>query len=846
MVTRSFIVAAIVCVMPSISQARLELARSGEARAVIVSPHPVTSSPKGSSAIARLSVSSPKGGVLLRETFDGPVGLTLDELGWTATRGEFVIGPGSRAGIRPQGGNEFIASASKALPAPHAITDEAPLTLEYVLTVPAGHREEGWTAVRFDTAEGKRWAIGIQNRKGARQLFDMPSEPRDAERVPVPEEAGPALDMKFVLERTRATWFWRRHGSGEPWQKITSQHTETEHPQTGEPFRITGVSLHLGTHIDNTLQDKEATREIAATKELKKYLEQVTGTRFEVVPPDDAPDDMGRILIGDTPTTRGLASDVDFDALGTDEILIRTVGKDLVLAGGQPRGIVYAITTFLQDHLGLRFWAPGAIDAPHDPDLTLPDLDERYEPPFEFRHFTGEIARTMTSRFWHRLSFDFQFDPGTHSIKKLLPKPLFVEHPEWFGYCPEDGDPNFKYSYIASLRGYEKTLETETDRTDLPLIRQFYETAKRTRRLPAHPCLHHPDATRTITENALAELEKEYPTWKYSPKVLWVTQDDGAYICECPPCKAVIEEEGSNSANWVRFVNSIAEQVEKRHPDVLVGMFAYLHSEAPPKTLKPRDNVLVYSALLRSNKRDPVEHYEKHARWLRRWGEIAKHHWVWDYDANFRNYYQPHPNYYVHPLNMRFFRALGVDGALVQAAQGKAADLAAMRAWVTAQMMWDPDRDPRPLMVEFMNGYYGPAGRWVMLYVDLMLTAVNRRSDYWLGCYKTDTTGALELEDVHLAIDILEQAARAVEGDDELSRRVWMARRHIDFAWLDRYDEFEKTAQEKGIPLGLPDPVKVVDALAPYRGEWGSFREGPRPADFYVYFDRLRERFPAR
>jgi hypothetical protein len=73
-----------------------------------------------------------------------------------------------------------------------------------------------------------------------------------------------------------------------------------------------------------------------------------------------------------------------------------------------------------------------------------------------------------------------------------------------------------------------------------------------------------------------------------------------------------------------------------------------------------------------------------------------------------------------------------------------------------------------------------------------------------------------------------------------------MASRHIELAWLDRYDEFVKTAQENNIPLGLPDPVKAVDALAPYRHAWDSFREGPRPAGFDVYFDRLRERFPAR
>ena len=207
---------------------------------------------------------------------------------------------------------------------------------------------------------------------------------------------------------------------------------------------------------------------------------------------------------------------------------------------------------------------------------------------------------------------------------------------------------------------------------------------------------------------------------------------------------------------------------------------------------------------------------------------------MWDYDANFRNFFQPHPNYYVHLENMKFFREIGTHGAMVQAAWGQAADMAAMRTWITAQMLWDPDQDPRQLMMEFTNGYYGPAGRWVMMYIDLMLAAVQRNSDYWLGCYRTDTTGWLELEDVHAAIYLLEQAARAVADDAVLSHRVWMARRHIDFAWLDRYDEFVETAQEKNIALNLPDPVAVVDSLAPYRNAWGNFcllYTSPSPRD---------------
>lgn len=36
---------------------------------------------------------------------------------------------------------------------------------------------------------------------------------------------------------------------------------------------------------------------------------------------------------------------------------------------------------------------------------------------------------------------------------------------------------------------------------------------------------------------------------------------------------------------------------------------------------------------------------------------------------------------------MKFFQAIGVDGVLVQSSFGRAADLVAMRTWVTAQMM---------------------------------------------------------------------------------------------------------------------------------------------------------------
>lgn len=832
--------------MTSITEAELVLARSGAARAVIVSPHPVTAAPRGSNTIAMLSVSSPHVGVLLRETFDGPIGQSVDAHGWTTTAGEIVFGAGKQAGARPQKGNEFSGSAQKAFPAPHTLTDDDPLILEYVLTLPAGHREESWTSVRLDASGGNRWAFGIQNRKGDPHLFDMPSEPNDADRVPVPAEAGAVLDLKFVLERRQATWSWRIHGSGEPWRQIASQYTETADHETDEPVKITGVSLNLFNHIDNTLQDKAATREIAATKELRRVLQQVTGARFDVVGLDDVPGDASRILIGDVPASRALTSDVDWDTLGADEILIRTVGRDVVLGGGWPRGTVYAIYTFLQDVVGCRWWAPGAETIPLAPNLAVPELNVRYRSPFAMRVFRSEIGIRAEAAGWHRLSFDLSFDAGTHSFPKLLPPELAFEHPEWFAYYRDDGDENKKYSYLHTLKSYRKTLETETDRDDLPVIRRYLEVVERHRRQPGYPCLSSEGARQKITENALADFEKEHVFWKFPPRIAWVLQGDGGYKCQCDGCETLRREEGSDSAAWMRLVNAIAEEVEKKYPDVMVGMFAYLDTERPPKTLTPRKNVLVYQALLRRNFLDPVSHYPFHADSMKTWGRIATRLFVWDYDTSFRNYCQPHPNYYVNGENMKFFRDVGVDGIMVQSAVGEASDFGAMRTWVTARMMWDPDQDPRKLTEEFATGYYGPASPFVMKYLDAMVAAAHRKEDYWLACYRNDTTGWLMLEDVHAALSLFDQAAEAVKGDAVLAQRVWMAGRAIDFAWLDRYDEFKADAEARGIELGLPDPAEVVDTLAPYRNAWGKFREGPRPNDFYAYFDRLREQFPAR
>ena len=542
------------------AHAQVELAHGGKARAVIVADEWV---PETTAAFGQLSVSTPKEEDLLRETFEGTVGQSIGTRGWTNVEGAYVVSHdgkelGYSARARSTDSPQYEAVSEKKLSRPHTITEDAPLTLEYVLARPADTSHESWAYAGVHTENGKRWVHGIHIARGGAVSFEFAAEAADPDRVPMPGEASRVLDMKMEVRPTTVRWYWRNHGAGEPYKRC---HEGT----ISGPVTITGVRISTMNHLGDSKRDLAGLRQNAAADDLKKYLDAVTGAEFEIVRQMEVADGMARILVGDSHHARALAPDVNWESLGPDDIVIKTVGKDLVLAGGQPRGTVYAIYTFLQDNLGCRWWAPGAVSIPSQPNLTVPAMDIVYHPPFNMRVHAGTYGATHEARVWHRLSFDVNYDWTTHSFPKLLPpKEHFLEHPDWFMYCKEDGSEDERYSYLHTLSYLER--ESKTDRPEAALIGQYLEVAKRTRRLPGQPCPNSEGGERTITANVLAELERDYPGWTYPQKIAWVLQGDGRNMCTCDRCDAVRREEGSDSANWMRLVNAIAERVERNIP----------------------------------------------------------------------------------------------------------------------------------------------------------------------------------------------------------------------------------------------------------------------------------------
>ena len=70
-------------------------------------------------------------------------------------------------------------------------------------------------------------------------------------------------------------------------------------------------------------------------------------------------------------------------------------------------------------------------------------------------------------------------------------------------------------------------------------------------------------------------------------KYFGFSQNDFEGYCTCARCKAVNDEEGSTAGTNIRFVNAVAEAVEREYPDKVIETLAYLYTRGSSRTCAP-------------------------------------------------------------------------------------------------------------------------------------------------------------------------------------------------------------------------------------------------------------------
>jgi hypothetical protein len=521
--------------------------------------------------------------------------------------------------------------------------------------------------------------------------------------------------------------------------------------------------------------------EQTATKELKQYLDAVTGADFNVVTESEIDVVKPQIVVGNSKRAKELLPEIDITKIPYDGIVIKTVGKNLVLLGHPQRGTLYAVNTFLEDVVGVRWWTSTETFIPQKPTLEISAQNIEYAPKLIYREshyrdaFDGVFATRMkcngnTVLTTPEYGGHHRFQYFVHSFFPLIPPDkYFSEHPDW-------------YSEIKGQRKHEH----------------------------AQLCLTNDAMREELTQNAIESLRKN-PDAKF----ISISQNDWLGYCECKNCTAIADEEGSQAGVLIRFVNKVAEAIETEFPDVWVETLAYRYTRKPPKLVKPRNNVVIRLCTIECSFVQPLSEGEQNKSLredIEGWSKIADHLFVWDYVTNFWAYMLPQPNLRVLAPNIRFFTDHHTIGLFEQGdALCTAGDFVRMRNWVISHLLWNPALDEKKLFNEFLNGYYGNDVAPILKeYWNLLLDRAEK-SGVYLRCFRNSTNDWLDFETLNKAVTLMNRAIETTK-DETVRNRLRREKIPVDLVVLKEYHALRRKAELTGTPFtGLENPQKMVD-----------------------------------
>jgi len=287
-----------------------------------------------------------------------------------------------------------------------------------------------------------------------------------------------------------------------------------------------------------------------------------------------------------------------------------------------------------------------------------------------------------------------------------------------------------------------------------------------------------------------------------------VSQNDNGSYCQCPACKALDEREGCPQGSLLAFINQVADAVKDEFPGKYVATFAYAYSEQPPKTIKPRTNVVIrlctfccasifeyekegYSCNQFFRKeRNPGSFAEN----IRAWSALTNNITIWDYAGSLNHTLIPFPNFTSMGKNMKWFGTFKMKGYLAQSAyHGLPGGLWALRAYLISKLAWDPDLDPNAIIDDFLNGYYGKAAGPIRQYIDLMEQNLPPHDTEELPndppfesswCHCSPARWWLKPELLQKYDAMFDQAEKLVQGDNALLMRVKIARLELQYAQI--------------------------------------------------------------
>lgn len=484
--------------------------------------------------------------------------------------------------------------------------------------------------------------------------------------------------------------------------------------------------------------------ESKASTVLQDYLLQISGAALPIVPADKARSRY-EIVLGQNERLDELKIGLNLNTLKEDGFFIKTDSMRLIIAGGNEKGTLYGVYTFLEKYLGCRMYSPKVKVIPKQSRIALGPINDLQVPVITFRDTHYRVTWNGEYTDWHKLDHAENgerpdWGMWVHTFNELVsPEIYYHDHPEY--YSEVDG-----------------------------------------KRIPTQLCLTNPEVLEITVQNLRRKIAQNPAATYWS-----VSQNDNKNFCTCSNCKAIDDREGSPSGSIINFVNQVAEQF----PDKMISTLAYEYGRRAPKTLKPRENVNIMLCSIEAYRDKPIAQDPTSADFVKDiedWGKIAKDIIVWDYVIQFNNLISPFPNLHVLQPNLQFFAEHGVNAMFEQGNREVGGEFAALRAYMISKLLWNPNENVDSVMNDFLKGYYGKAAPSIRQYIDDMRAAL-LASGKPLRIFGTPNEAATSYLTPALIAGyekIFDQAETIVADSAEILERVRIARLPLKFAIMEQ------------------------------------------------------------
>lgn len=518
---------------------------------------------------------------------------------------------------------------------------------------------------------------------------------------------------------------------------------------------------------------EEATRAAQfAAYELQWHLQQISGAQLPIVR-DDATVSGVRLLVGESQATQALG--LKAAGLKTQEYLIRFAPGTLVLMGRDKddrgavkysqtpdaealatwpgvwdeQGTMYAVYDFLERYCNVRWLNPteSGADCPKQPTLTVSGSSLQRAPFFRYRYvvYYGVENYDYHTGLWQWGSEGYKkweaaaypelqrrFQGVAYTVAKRGWNQLFrLRHREGGEICVGN---HSLYGYYARFWEAEQGKEGLFEGQHPDWFAQGYAGK------PPQMCY----TSRGLIEQVAQDAREYFDTGKSYPGAInggdffCVEPMDNDAFCKCPDCRQWLTGQdadspffsnGRHSDYFFNFVNEVAKEVRKTHPDKWIVTLAYMtHAEHPSKVkLEPNIVVQYCFACQRLNYDRPS--YEHEWAQLERWRKLEPDRplYLWLYytfpvEIANNGSFHCFPGFFAQAIGEQFdlFRKLNLRG-MFHCGYGQDVE-----AYVTYRLMDNPDLKMDALLDEYFTRLYGPAaGPMRKLYETIEKTYAN-------------------------------------------------------------------------------------------------------------------------